>query len=261
VKISIITVCLNSENLIESTIKSVIEQSAASEIEYIIIDGGSSDSTLDIINKYKKNISVVVSEKDSGIYNAMNKAIDFAKGDYLLFLNSGDILNDSKVIEEVMEFIAENNNYDLFFGNVALYSQHKGFCQNLKFNNITKRKLFKKNICHQGIFYKKELFEKFGKYNQNYKIYADYDYNLKLILKEKVKFKHFDRIISNFLLGGVSSNKENLQKNEKEHCEVIKKYYSNKEIYLYNLAFKIQSCTNNRLIIKIINKIIEKLID
>lgn len=107
-KISIITVCYNSEKTIEDTIKSVVSQSYPN-IEYIIIDGVSTDNTLEIVNKYQEKISKIISEKDNGLYDAINKGINIASGEIIAILNSDDLYQDNKVIEEVVELFRKDN--------------------------------------------------------------------------------------------------------------------------------------------------------
>ncbi len=115
-KISIITVCFNSSKTIEKTFQSILNQTYTN-IEHIVIDGGSSDSTVDIIKKYKKSIARFVSEPDKGLYDAMNKGIKLASGDIVGILNSDDIYTDKKVLENVARF-HENNNIEVSFGNI-----------------------------------------------------------------------------------------------------------------------------------------------
>ncbi|MFT4304483.1 MAG: glycosyltransferase, partial [Candidatus Woesearchaeota archaeon] len=139
-KISIITVCYNSSNTIEKTIKSVINQKNKN-FEYIIIDGESSDDTLKIINKYKKFINKIISEKDNGIFEAMNKGIDFAKGDIIYFLNSDDFLLNNNIINKIQK-IFEKNQLDAVFGGVLCFypETNQTIPRNRKFleNNLKK---------------------------------------------------------------------------------------------------------------------------
>ena len=120
-KVSIITVCLNSESYIEKTIQSVLAQSY-SPIEYILIDGNSSDNTLNIINKYQAEIDIIISENDDGIYDAMNKGVTRSTGDILYFLNSGDILIDDTIIERVERIFIEKPEYPMVYGDLIFYS-------------------------------------------------------------------------------------------------------------------------------------------
>ena len=186
-KISIITVCFNSEKTIEDTIKSVCCQTYKN-IEYIIIDGGSTDRTCDIINSYISQISIFVSEPDNGIYDAMNKGLDMATGDYLLFLGSDDHLMSSNIIERVMARI--NNTTDIFYGDVLRPIRNDLYCG--RYNRF---KLAVKNISHQAIFYPRSIYSQY-QYDQTYKVFADYYLNIKLF--PKYKFTYLNMCISYF---------------------------------------------------------------
>lgn len=112
IKISIITIVLNDKQNIEETIQSVVSQNI--EIEYIVIDGASTDGTLDVLQKHKDKIDTIISEKDSGIYKAMNKAIDMANGEWICFMNSGDMFYDSKVLKNILPKI--DDSVDIVYG-------------------------------------------------------------------------------------------------------------------------------------------------
>ena len=173
-KISIITVCFNSEATIENTLKSVGEQTYK-DIEYIIIDGGSTDGTCGIIERYLPYITTFVSEPDNGIYDAMNKGLDRATGDYVLFLGSDDRLMDKDVIKNVVNKISTNKG-DVFYGDVYREVRKDYYCG--KFNRY---KLAVKNISHQAIFYPIFIYKK-NRYNTDYSVFADYYYNIHLLI-------------------------------------------------------------------------------
>ncbi len=181
--ISIITVSYNSEKTIKNTIESVFNQSCES-IEYIIIDGKSTDRTLEIIESYEKKAKEKgitykwISEVDNGIYDAMNKGIDLAQGNWVYFLGSDDILFD--ILNKVSEYLKEN--YSFVYGDV--YMPGKGIVYSGKFNKV---KLVLKNICHQSIFYKKEILQQ-EKFSLKYKLLSDYAMNIKLFDESKVKY-------------------------------------------------------------------------
>lgn len=201
-KVSIITVCMNSEETIERTINSVINQTY-SNIEYIIVDGRSTDKTLKIINKYKDKISMLVSDNDKGIYDAMNKGIKLANGDVIYFLNAGDYLYDHTVISKISLEYGKDPVVDIIYGDVVMYDAEEK--RLLKHEEISSEKhLFKYGICHQAIFSKKEVFSRSGLFDTNYKISADYDWICRTYLMNYIKFKHLNVIISNCLKGGVS---------------------------------------------------------
>ena len=145
-KISIITVCFNSEETIVSTLNSVLSQTY-DEIEHIIIDGGSTDRTLDILDQYNFKNKIVVSESDDGIYDAMNKGIKIAQGDIITILNSDDIYQSSSTISEVMKDIIDNPEKDIFLGDVVFFNKNN-------FNKIFRyysAKNFKSKLLLDGI--------------------------------------------------------------------------------------------------------------
>lgn len=222
-KVSIITVCKNAQDTIERTIKSVIAQSY-NDIEFIIIDGVSTDNTISIINKYKNNITKFISESDSGIYNAMNKGINCSSGDILYFLNANDYLYDNDVIHNTVKFFNKSR-ADIVFGNTCFLDESGNIKELRAFDNVDKLFLTQENICHQCIFYKREVFEKCSNYDENYKIIADYDLNLKAIIKYGLKARHMNRFISYFTLGGLSSNDKYMQELLDEKKSVLKKYF------------------------------------
>lgn len=192
--ISIITVTYNAENMVEDTIKSVIVQKNA-DVEFIIIDGKSNDRTIEIINKYSKYITRIVSERDGGIYDAMNKGVRIANGEYVLFLNAGDILRP-RTIEKIGKFF--HNNYAIVYGNVQMGAMVYGG----EFNNF---KIAIKNICQQSVFYKKDLFTKYGGFDTKYLIAADHLFNIICFGNEGGKIKYVNEIICDFDVSGVST--------------------------------------------------------
>ena len=183
-KITIGTVCYNAATCIENLINSVKAQTY-SNIEFVVVDGTSKDGTLDILNKHKQNIDILVSEPDKGIYDAMNKLQKLATGDFLIFMGADDVFYDSNVIGNVASQIKDYNS--VYYGSVifkGLGTKHWG-----KFNKI---KWATGNVCHQSIFYPRAVYSTHC-YDIRYKIFADYAYNLTL-LKENVPFCYIDII-------------------------------------------------------------------
>lgn len=202
-KFSIITVCLNSIRTIEETIKSVLEQKKYNiDLEYIIIDGGSTDGTLEIIKRYESVISYWVSEPDKGIYDAMNKGIKIAMGDVIAFLNSDDIYEKRALVHAKDAFY--NGNVKAIFGNLTLVNsenevvgafEHGGY--NRKRGTI---------LPFPTVFIRKSIYDEYGGYDASLKIAADYDFTSKLEMAG-VRFYYVNRDIARFRLGGVSSSK------------------------------------------------------
>ena len=193
-KISIVTVSYNAEATIEETILSVLRQTYR-RIEYVIVDGASTDHTMDIVKKYKNNIKIL-SEPDKGIYDAMNKAIRLVTGDFLLFLGADDVLASSYVIGDVCKQLKDQN--IIYYGNVRIKKTGKIF--NGKYN---KYKWAIWNISHQSIFYPKHIYKEYF-YDLKYNVYADYAYNL-ILLKNKEHFEYINIIISIYNTDGYSS--------------------------------------------------------
>ncbi len=182
-KISIITVCYNSVGTIEDTIKSVINQDYA-DLEYIIIDGGSTDGTLGIVGKYKDKIAKVFSEPDKGIYDAMNKGIKLASGDIVGIINSDDFYADNKVLSKVAHSISTGA--DACYGDLA-YVDRRDVSKQVRYwraGSYNANKLFRGWIMpHPTFFVKKEIYERFGLFNLSFKIAADYELMLRFLLK------------------------------------------------------------------------------
>ena len=200
-KISIITVCKNSSSTIENTIKSIIKQNY-NNIEFIIIDGKSNDTTLSIIEKYKKNISKVISEEDHGIYDAFNKGLKLATGDLIGFVNSDDTLTDN-AIEILLNYYKKNPEVDFIFGSVK---KHWGILHG--YNPWIIFFSWGFYTSHStGFFIKKDAAAKVGNYNTKYKYSADYDYFYRMIVGHKLKgvATKKNEVLGIFARGGYSS--------------------------------------------------------
>jgi glycosyltransferase involved in cell wall biosynthesis len=202
--LSIITVVKNDERNIKKTIKSIINQKNI-KLEYIVIDGNSSDKTLSVINNYKKNINKIISENDDGIYDAMNKGIINSTGDIIAFCNSGDIFYDNSLSKVVNIF--NNKNFDYVFGSVI--RNYMGGKQILKYNLNPKRIFYNFDFAtahSTGFFLKKNVYKEIGYYNTKFKCSADYDLYFRLIKKKyKGTVTGKNDIIGNVASGGYSS--------------------------------------------------------
>lgn len=199
-KVSVITVCLNCSNTIERTCKSVISQTY-SNLEWIVIDGNSEDDTLKILNRYKDNISILISEPDSGIYEAMNKGIRLSTGKYIVFLNAGDSFYGQHTLKTVSSF----------FGPELLYGKTvKRSCDNDKLvsypESLSEDYLLNYTLPHQSSYYQKNVFLKYGLYDEFYKIAGDYEFYARLIKEEKFSFRYIEEPLSIFYLDGISND-------------------------------------------------------
>jgi len=228
-KISIINPNYNHGQSLEEAIRSVLLQGYPN-LEYILIDGGSTDNSLEIIKKYEPWIGYWVSEKDEGIYDAMNKGINIAKGEWLYFLGSDDILC-SNILGKV--FINKKNlSADIVYGDVILKNCKKRYLGKFNFEKLTKN-----NICHQAIFFRKKVFEKLGLYNNKYKILADWEFNFRWINDRGIKKRYCNEIIAIFNEQGISAKKTDslFHKNFKEISYLSFQKLSRKEKLFYKL--------------------------
>ena len=250
-KFSIITVCKDSEKTLENSILSVINQTYKN-FEYIIIDGLSTDNTLNIIEKYRDKISQVVSEPDDGLYDAMNKGIKLATGDYLFFLNSDDQFLHNDVLKlvagchcEQSEGIARfskimrllrrcdatprndsNIDAELLYGDIAVLNKKTGKLSIQKHNKFNKIYLLKNTPCQPGTFYKKDTFDKYGGFDTNYKIVSDHEWFLNVFLKHDIKAKYLGFPVNIFNIGGISTNKNREEKLIIERNNMLDKYFT-----------------------------------
>ncbi len=203
-KVSIITITYNAGPYLERTIKSVLEQTYPN-IEYLIIDGKSKDETMAIAERYRSDIDVLVSEPDGGLYDAMNKAIDLATGDYIVYLNAGDVMKDALTLEMTMK---ESNNADIVYG-LAVKIDEEGNEFPWHKRTPTADRLSAKSfingmvICHQCMIVKKSCAVK---YDLSVAVAADIDWSIRTM--KNVKTKHFyNDVFCLFLKGGVSDEK------------------------------------------------------
>lgn len=191
--ISIIIVVYNAELVLEKTLLSIFDQKYEN-IELILIDGASSDSTLEIIKKYEKKIASWISEPDNGVYDAMNKGAKIALGKFLYFLGAGDILLDG--FDKISPYLIEEN--VIYYGNVYRTDLNK-----LYDGYFSQFKLSVRNICHQAIFYPAELFKKY-QYNVTYKMQADHDLNMRVYGDKKFSYQYIPLTIASYQGGGIS---------------------------------------------------------
>ena len=237
--ISIITVVYNGAVTLERTILSVIGQTYTN-IEYIIIDGGSKDGSIDIIKKYQAHIAYWVSEPDKGIYDAMNKGIQHASGDWIFFLGADDILYN------VLHYIAPYflNEGTIYYGNVHFGNNSKVY--NGRYN---KYKLSIANICHQSIFYPAQVFQQY-KYDLKYPIFADYALNLQCWANHRFTFQYLPVIIALFASDGTSAQNQNKDwKFAQDKMRLIRKNLS-LSAYIYALFIKYAVIFRHKLIHK-----------
>jgi glycosyltransferase involved in cell wall biosynthesis len=236
-KISIITVSYNSANTIKETIDSVLSQEYP-DIEYIIIDGLSTDGTQEIVKSYGSKISKFVSEKDSGLYDAMNKGISLATGDVIGILNSDDVYAHDKVISEVMNTV-KHEKVDVVYGDLFYFKTefpnkalryYKGGVFSLS------RVSYGLMPPHPTFFIKKDVYEKYGKFDTRYTLSADFDLILRFLGVHKVPFAYIPKVLVKMRTGGKSTsslkrtlimNREDLESCERNGVKTnVFKFYS-----------------------------------
>ncbi|MGC8751804.1 glycosyltransferase family 2 protein [Hydrotalea sp.] len=237
---SIIIPSYNSGNNLIKSLESIFLQTFH-DYEVWVIDGGSTDNTKQIIEAFKiENKKLFyISEKDEGIYDAMNKGIDLAKGEWLYFMGSDDVLMDSFVLEKIFNILSKSD-IDYLYGNVLF----KG--QNIIYDGIFNidKLLFEKNICHQSIFFKNSLFSKIGYFNLKYKLWADWDFNIRCFKSNCIKLSYCDVTIAvyNDISGQSSKNEDEIFLRE------LPLYYLNKIALLENkIGYYNQYIKKNRI--------------
>jgi len=220
---TIITVVFNGDKFLEQTIRSVLNQTNKN-FQFLIIDGGSTDNTLDIIKKYESEIDYWISEPDKGIYDAMNKGIALAKGEWIYFLNSDDYFFEEKTLE-----IAEQNiqilfpEYSIFYGNVLVVDNlgkmlGKYDCDYEKYDFQSKGQM----LPHQGMFAHRNIFKIFGKFDILLKFAGDYDWLMRVLKEQRIKHIH-NWVVANMTTGGLTNTRQNQFKMKKEYIKVMKK--------------------------------------
>ena len=206
-KISIITSVYNNNKTISDAIESVINQSYKN-IEYIVIDGGSTDGTVDVVKDYGSRIDKFISEPDNGIYDAMNKGVRLATGDVIGFINSDDLLNSEDCIECIVKRFVESG-ADIVYGD-KVYVASNNISKQLRYwkAGVFARNNYKKGWMtpHLSTYIKKDLYVKYGDFRSDFKIAADYELMFRFIYKHKVKVCYLPKVIAKMRVGGVSNS-------------------------------------------------------
>jgi len=205
-KISIITVCYNSFESIRSTIESTLLQNYT-DIEYIIIDGGSTDGTIDVIKEYQDKVSIFLSEPDNGIYDALNKGIVQASGDIIAILHSDDKFCDEYVVSDMMRHI-EKTKAELCFSDMVIVDNSSGRVLRYYRAHFFQKWMFRIGWMppHPTCFINKSLFDEFGLYSTKYKIAGDFDLLVRFFYSRKIRWSYLDRISIKMSAGGASNS-------------------------------------------------------
>ncbi|NJR40923.1 MAG: glycosyltransferase [Leptolyngbyaceae cyanobacterium CSU_1_4] len=207
-KVSVITVCKNSEKTLERSIQSLMAQTYP-DIEYIVIDGDSTDGTKEIIEQYGDRVTHFISEPDNGIYSAMNKGIKMVSGSLLYFLNSDDYLFDAKVIQDVVHFVVNHPAYDFIYGD---HEARFNFGKSSIHKPAPPNQILKEMVClgecfiQPASFFKTNLFQKLGLFSEAYQIAADYEWFARLLQDQTLQLGYYPRTIVSYAHGGASSH-------------------------------------------------------
>lgn len=196
-KVSVIIATFNADKYIRKAIESFLSQTLESK-ELIIVDGASSDATISIANEYLERGVCVVSEADSGVYDAMNKGVSLAKGDWLYFLGADDFFMNEKVLESV--FGNDHDDVDILYGDVYSVLLKRNYD-----GPTNKEKILFSNLCHQSIFYRKEVFVKAGLYNLNYRLFSDWEFNIRCFVEFEFRTKYIPVVIAEYAASGIST--------------------------------------------------------
>lgn len=205
-KISIITINLNNRTGLENTMSSVYEQTYP-DVEYIVIDGGSSDGSVELITQSSGKIAHWISEKDKGVYDAMNKGIMRAKGEYVLLLNSGDFLLNADVLKLFVDGMKQKA--DLVYGNLYVRSKEGlrviVFPDQLRFSFVAQH-----SLPHPATLIKRSLFDAVGYYDANLKICSDWKFFMLALFKHDATYEHVNLIVTEYNFDGISSQRKNM---------------------------------------------------
>lgn len=237
-KFSIITVTYNAGKVLEDTIQSVITQTYKN-VEYIIVDGKSTDSTMDIVNRYREHIHTIVSEPDKGLYDAMNKGIDLATGDYLCFLNAGDELHEDDTLQLIVHSLSgEKELPDVIYGETAIVDEEGHFLRMRRLS--TPEHLTWKSfqhgmlVCHQAFMSRRDLAVK---YNLKYRFSADFDWCIRIMKKSRVLHNTHLTIID-YLNEGMTTR--NHKASLKERFHIMCHHYGTASTIMRHMGFAVR---------------------
>lgn len=220
-KLSIITINYDNKNGLIKTFNSVRNQ-VWKDFEFVVIDGGSNDGSKELIQE-NNQINYWISEKDNGVYNALNKGIRASNGDYLIFMNSGDTFFDNNVLNNIKHFL--DMNISILYGNSAYFANDIFVRNEVPPSKLSFNFFFNFALNHQATFTKRSLFETYFYYNESYKICADWEFLTYVICKKNESYLHINQFVCNYDLSGISANLKNQEIYKSERKETLKKYF------------------------------------
>ena len=214
-KISIVTVNLNNKIGLEKTINSIVGQTFFNDVEYVVIDGGSTDGSVDVIKENKDKIAFWVSEKDNGIYDAMNKAIEYISGEYCIFINSGDFFHSPTILETMIPTL----NKDIVYGDLLIHNGSQTFIKKYT-SELSHEYFLKDTLPHQASFIKSKILKEHY-YITDYKIISDWIFFYESIITRNCSYEHVPLIIADYHLGGISSDTKCLLAEKRKYLNNI----------------------------------------
>jgi glycosyltransferase involved in cell wall biosynthesis len=230
-KITVITINYNNKIGLIKTIQSVINQDIK-DFEFVVIDGGSDDGSRELILDCPR-INNWISEKDNGVYNAMNKGIKIAKGEYIIFMNSGDIFYDNSVLSIFLPEL--NNNYGIVYGNSLYYNKSGYLREEFPPEKLTFGFFRGGGINHQAVLIKRKLFFDHFFYEESYKICADWDFFFRMVCLKKITYKYIDIFVCKYDFSGISADPDNYARYIEERDFTLKTYFDPLCDTLYSL--------------------------
>ncbi|MEO8086125.1 MAG: glycosyltransferase family 2 protein [Bacteroidota bacterium] len=228
--ISVITINKNNADGLNKTMQSVCTQDFE-DFEYIVVDGASEDKSGEVVKNYLADVDKFISGNDKGIYDAMNKGIRAAKGDYLIFLNSGDCFADASVLTQMH---VHCRGEDLLSGNI-IFLENNISRRDFTPERLTKFYLLHSMLYHPATFFKKSLFKTLGLFDDQLSIVGDYEFFLRALSKNKINYRHLPFDVVLFDSSGISSAKITREKMMDERKMVQRKYYNKVLLFIYNL--------------------------
>lgn len=256
-QLSIITINYNDKVGLSSTFKSVFDQTHQ-QFEYVVIDGGSSDGSKELIEQYAEKIDCWVSEPDDGIFNAMNKGINLSKGDFIMFINSGDSFHENETLSKISKKL--NEGFDIFYGDVVRVYPNgtkkiKKYPSKLSFDFFVDSA-----IAHQSSVVKRTLFDEVFYFNENFKVFSDWQFFICATCKYNIPYKHLDLIVADFSMDGISSQANIQIEMHKEREETYRNYFPlfYEDYKSYNKLKKIFNSKRGKLFLNTEKNIIAK---